>query len=193
MQQWQTIGDSVFLWRILFTQHGCVTPFYYMTSNVTVQNISGGWKIATHWDAWPPRTLHTLGASCLFKRPLLVSSMVCLSAAQIRFVPLVNFGLWPGCKQGEEKARLRKGRGKRLDYDSVALCELVKSCDSDNNDALVQLYTVPDHHERQMRLSQEYWRIIFICLPHLMNSAPNWRPKWEKNVSVNLTLLEYCS
>lgn len=80
--------------------------------------------------------------------------MVCVSAAQIRFVPLVNFGLWPGCKQGEEMARLRKGRGGKPDYDSVSLCELCEqSCDLYNNGALVRLHTGPDHQERQMRLS----------------------------------------
>lgn len=185
-------GQCVLVKDPIHSPRLCDSLFYYMTSDVTAQNISGGWKIATHWDAWPSWTRHTLEASCLFKGPLLVYCMVCVSAAQIRFVPLVNFGLWPGCKQGEEKARWRKGRGeKRLDYDSVSLCELVQSCDSDNNGALVQLNTVPDHHERQMRLSQAYCGTYFHFLESFDQLCSWLEARREKYKSVTLALLDY--
>lgn len=161
-----------------------------MTSNVTAQNISGGWKIATHWDAWPPWTLHTLRASFLFKGPLLVSCMVCVSCAQIRFVPLVNFGLWLGCKQGEEKARLRKGRGKKA---GLWFCVFVWTC------AIMWLRQqwCLGSAPHSPRSSWEANEIKPGILKHLFSfSCIIW---WTllstgghkgKNVSVNLTLLD---
>lgn len=67
---------------------------------------------------------------------------------------------WLYTRRKEGEAKKGKG-GNRLDCDSVSLCELVQSCDLNNNSALVHLHTVPGHHERQMRLSQAYWSTYF--------------------------------
>lgn len=157
-------------------------PFTTWPQTSQSKTLVGDGKIATHWDAWPPWTLHTLGASSLFKGALLVSSMVCVSAAQIRFVPLVNFGLWPGCKQGEEMARLRKGRGGKPDYDFVSLWAIMW---------LVQQWRLGSatHRPRSSRKANE---IKLGILEHLF-SFP-WIIWWTLLLARgHCTLLDCCS